>query len=83
MLLQPPVHVPIGRLFAPDVRLPGRVKASETEVAAALVTVNLPAPASVIAIVLFTPGVTLPNARLVPVTVMAVSTVAVAWMVEL
>src|SRR5262245_16752378 len=79
LVFQPPVHVPIGRLFAPEVRFAGSVNVSATPVAAALVTSKRPAPASVIATVLFTPGVTLPKARLFPLaTVMAESTVAVA-----
>src|SRR6185295_9792159 len=82
VLFQPPVQLPIGIVAAAGpVRIAGNVNVRATEVAAALVTVNTPAPASVMAMVLFTPGVTLPNAKSVPVTVMAESTVAVAWMV--
>jgi hypothetical protein len=84
VVFQPPVQLPIGRLLPPSTRLVGRVKESVKPSFAALTTSNRPAPASAIATVLLTPGVTLPNWRLFPaVTVTADSTVAVAWMLAL
>ena len=83
-VFQAPLQLPIGSRSVPDARLVGRVKDRVTPLVAALVTVKVPAPASVMAMVLLTPGVTLPNWRLFPAaTVSAESTVAVAWMLAL
>ena len=60
-VFQPPVQLPIGSWSAPEARLVGSVNDSVTPLVAALVDCEGPAPASAIATVLFTPGVTLPN----------------------